>query len=229
MDDALPVAYRPILVTGLPRSGTSLIAGCLERCGAFVGRCVEPTPENPKGFFENAFLRDEIDKRLLRALHADPRGVDPLPALAEVPGIRGLERVVLEALRIEGYDGRRPWLFKDAKLTLLWPAWATAFPAARWVIVRRREEDVVRSCLRTGFMRRRSGDPRFWRLFCRAYLDRLERLKASGAWWREIWPGGLVGGDLAPIERLCADLGLEPAREAIRRFVAPEHWHAPAG
>jgi len=226
MDEAIPLPYRPILVTGLPRSGTSLVAGCLHLCGAFVGRCVEPTPENPKGYFENAFLRDRIDKRLLEALGADPRGVDPLPPLERVPALADLQRLALDALRIEGYDGASAWLFKDAKLTLLWPAWAAAFPAARWVIVRRREEQVVRSCLRTRFMRRHSDDPLFWSLFCRAYLDRLERLKTSGVSWCEVWPERLVAGDLAPLERLCGELGLAFDRPAVAELVTPAHWHA---
>lgn len=229
MEESLPIAHRPILVTGMPRSGTSLVAGCLHVCGAFTGACVEPTSENPKGFFENVFLREQINKRLLRALGADPRGVDPLPDPAAVPGIQGLARLAIDALRIEGYDACGPWLFKDAKLTLLWPAWATAFPAARWVIVRRREEEVVRSCLRTRFMRQRSAEPVFWRLFCRAYLDRLERLKESGVWWCEIWPEMLVEGDLVPIEKLCAELGLDFARKPLAKLISPRHWHAPVG
>ena len=50
----------PILVTGLPRSGTSLTTGCLHACGAWVGNTV-------KGFYENEAIRETVVKKFLRA------------------------------------------------------------------------------------------------------------------------------------------------------------------
>ena len=45
----------PILITGLPRSGTSLTAGCLHACGAWVGDTV-------KGLYENEAVREKVVK-----------------------------------------------------------------------------------------------------------------------------------------------------------------------
>ena len=70
---------RPILVTGLPRSGTSIVAGSLKRCGAWLGRTVGRGHSNPKGFFENRTLREQVNKGILEALGSDPLGVSSLP------------------------------------------------------------------------------------------------------------------------------------------------------
>ena len=226
--DADSHARRPILVTGLPRSGTSLVAGSLASCGAFTGRTVGPSDANPKGFFENEFLREEIVKRLLSTLSCDPLGVTRLPDTQSLCPVDGLDRAVLAALSAEGYDGNGPWLFKDAKLSLLWPLWRHAFPRARWVLVRRERSDVIDSCLRTPFMVQHSRERDFWERFIDEYEQRLAALKQSGAWWREIRPHELVTGDLRPLRTLAEQAGLSWRETPVREFVSPRHWHARA-
>ncbi|MDA0703828.1 MAG: sulfotransferase [Proteobacteria bacterium] len=220
---------RPILVTGMARSGTSMVAGLLALSGAWVGRTLAGDPHNPKGYFENLALREGVTKRLLHALDCDPLGISKLPELAALPQVEGLAAPILAALEKQGYAGTRPWLFKDAKTALLWPIWRTAFPEARWVIVRRDESGILASCLRTPFMRQHSEDPDFWRAVIAAYRDRLDALVAwgeeSGAAVHEIDSDGLVAGDLEQLAGLVAALGLHWDAEAAGRFVAREHWH----
>ncbi len=43
----------PIIVTGCARSGTSLTAGVLHLCGAWIGKCTGPTAYKKRGQFEN--------------------------------------------------------------------------------------------------------------------------------------------------------------------------------
>ncbi len=216
---------RPLLVTGLPRSGTSLVAGLLAESGVWVGRTVPGGPPNPRGFFEHVVLREEIDKGLLRALGCDPLGVTSLPPMT-LPPVDNLRETVHRVLAREGYDGHRPWLFKDAKLTLLWPLWAQAFPRARWLIVRRAREDVIRSCLRTHFMAQHGLDERQWQRWAEAYEQRLGQLRRRVCWWREIWPQRLVRGDFQALELLVRELGLPPRPARWARFVLPDSWHA---
>ena len=64
----------PILITGCPRSGTSLTAGIINKCEAWGGEMVGPTPHNPKGFFENIGLREKLTKPVLSAMGCDPLG-----------------------------------------------------------------------------------------------------------------------------------------------------------
>lgn len=220
---------RPILVTGMARSGTSMVAGLLALSGAWTGQTLAGDPHNPKGYFENLALREGVTKRLLHALGCDPLGIAKLPELATLPKGEGLAGPILAALEKQGYDGRRPWLFKDAKTALLWPLWRDAFPGASWVIVRREEAGILASCLRTPFMRQHSKDPDFWRAVIAAYRDRLDALVAwgaeSGAAVHEIDSDDLVAGNLEPLATLAARLDLHWDAAAAGRFVAREHWH----
>lgn len=146
---------NPILVTGFPRSGTSLTCGILHACGAWFGNTCGPTRWNRKGQFENQRIRDHFVKALLSQVGADPRGQSPLPPPAfsnggEVPGMR------LNILReIQKQGGRQNFAFKDPKLTLVWSAWDKAFPEAKWVITVRSRQEVEASCRKVGFIKNR--------------------------------------------------------------------------
>ena len=120
---------RPILVTGIPRSGTSLVAGCLHACGAWVGETLAGNASNPEGYFENRALREGIVKPQLRQAGGDPLGVRRLPRLAGLPVQPLLGGQVLGQLSRQGYAGDVPWLYKAAKLTLLWPVWQVGVSA----------------------------------------------------------------------------------------------------
>ena len=227
-DTASDLMARPVLVTGIPRSGTSLVAGCLHACGAWTGQTQLGNKSNPDGFFENVVIREQILKPLLLQSGADPLGVRKLPSLSELPNQPLLGGQVLQLLFMQGYDGGARWLCKEPKLTLLWPVWRLAFPWARWVIVRRRSDDIVESCLRTDFMRQHSQDPEFWEDWVRAYEQRLDILKVSGVQWREVEAAQLVSEGAASLRSLVDDLGLEWNGAKVSELIKPRHWHAPA-
>ncbi|MGB0670782.1 MAG: hypothetical protein ACPGNT_04750, partial [Rhodospirillales bacterium] len=71
-----------------------------------------------------------------------------------------------------------------------------------WVIVRRPEDDIIRSCLNTSFMAAHSTDPAFWRRFVDAYLERLEALKATVGDWTEVMAADAVQGRFAALRRI---------------------------
>ncbi|MDP3584460.1 MAG: tetratricopeptide repeat protein [Thiobacillus sp.] len=216
----------PIFVLGIPRSGTSMIAGALHHCGAWIGETVPGGPSNPEGFFENVMLRERVLKPMLSHQGADLLDVRAMPELDRLTPQSGLKDQVLRQLSIEQYPGGdQAWLYKDGKLSLVWPLWRDAFPNARWVIVRRPADDIVRSCLHTNFMSQHSFDPQFWRAWVRQYEQRLEALKASGVWWREIDSHDTVS-DLSTLRTLVQDLGLQWNEPAVRSFIKPQHWHA---
>ena len=229
-NDSVPEADRwlpqPVFVTGIPRSGTSLVTGCLAACGAWAGNTLPGNASNPTGYFENAAVREGVLKAQLRQLDADPLGVKQLPPLSGQPPQPRLGAQLLTLFTEQGYTETGPWLYKDAKLTLVWPVWRSAFPHARWVIVRRPTEAILDSCLRTDFMRQHSDSPEFWRRWVRMYEQRLEILKASGAWWREIDAQRLIAEGAAALQPLVSDLGLSWNAEGVADLVRPQHWHA---
>jgi hypothetical protein len=193
-----------------------------------VGETLKGNASNPTGYFENKALREGVLKAQLNQMGADPLGVRLLPPLSGQPLQPTLGAQVLTLLNQQGYRETGPWLYKDAKLTLLWPMWRRVFPRARWVIVRRRAEAIVDSCLRTDFMRQHSGDPAFWQQWVQAYQLRLDILKASGVWWRELEAERLIDEGPVALASLVKDLDLTWNAAAVESLVRPQHWHAPA-
>ena len=216
----------PIFVLGLPRSGTSLIAGILEICGTWLGNTVPGGGvENPKGFFENIYLREQVNKKILSSLGADTLGVKRLPALESLPPVNGLKPVIRSGLEENGYDYSRPWLFKDAKLTLLWPIYHSAFPNAHWIIVRRDTKHIIASCLNTSFMKTHSRDHQFWAQWADEYLARLDALKSSQCTWSEIWTPKIINGEFDELATLVQQLDLQWRTKAVQQFINPHYWH----
>jgi len=216
---------RPIFVTGVPRSGTSLVAGALGIAGAWLGRSVPGNQSNPKGYFEHTTIREKIVKPLLEGLQCDPLGVQRLPALAQLPQVNNLRDVCRNLLEAEGYSYDARWLYKDAKLSLLWPLFADAFSDAHWVIVRRNHDDIVRSCLRADFMAQHSSNENLWSKWVDQYNQRLELLLRSENNCSEIWPQHLVQGDFSALEQLIARLDLDWDEQRTREFILPGAWH----
>ncbi len=217
---------KPILVTGLPRSGTSLTAGLLSLCGAWTGTTVEGTKDNIKGFFEHVGLRETVNKGLLIDLKCDPLGVRNLPPTEGLPPVPDFKEVVSNIVLADGYDGKQPWLFKDAKMLLLFPYYKEHFPNATWVIVKRKREDVIDSCLRTGFMRQHTEDLAYWDAWAQEYERRIELLKESGVKYHEIWASDLFNSERREVLRkLVKKLKLKWNENKVQDFIEPKVWH----
>jgi len=215
----------PILITGCPRSGTSLTAGIIDLCGAWGGECVPGNRDNPRGFFENWPIKRDLVKPYLRSIGADDRGQKPLPPrkLEPVPWWR---EAVVDSIVDQGYNINvgSVWYVKEAKACLMWQVWHHAFPDATWVIVRRRAETIARSCLATGFMRAYS-DFAGWMRYVKEHEARFEIMKAAGLKYIEVWPERAVRGDLLEFESLITRLGLQWDAAAVKEFIMPEVWH----
>lgn len=206
-----------------------MFAGILSRLGVWTGNTIPPTNENPLGFFEHRIIRENVTKRVLRDLGSDPLGVRSFPGLEADYDCTWLRQAVLNAIKADGYR-QGPWLYKDAKLTLLWQHWAEAFPCAQWVIVRRDKEQVIDSCLRTVFMRQHSKDRAFWEAFATEYYWRLFNLANSGEFVRYIDAGYLIKGDHGQLIEVLKDVGIEYDADVVNQFVSPSYWHSkPAG
>lgn len=217
---------RPVLVLGMPRSGTSMTTGLLGLAGLWLGWTVPGDAFNPRGYFENVILRDGWEKPLLASLGADPLGVHPLPDMVEAAKpVEGLPGKIRRLLSMQGYDERQVWGFKGAKMTLLWPQWHAHFPQTRWIIVRRNPDDIVRSCLRTPFMAQHSTEPSFWYAFIAEYEKRLDALKASGADCWEVSTEDLAAGRFDALASVAEALELRWNEAAAREFVQPSYWH----
>jgi len=217
------MTHDPILITGCARSGTSMVAGIFDTCGAFGGKLAGPNPWNRKGMFENTEIRNDVVKPWLRSVGADPLGQDPLPSREMCERDRRLAiswRTAIEGvMRRHGYK-EGPWFYKGAKMCLMWQVWDAAFPDARWIIVRRRDEGIVTSCLKTSFMRKRLGQEG-WLAWIASHKERFAEMSEGVTNYAEVSSDEIVAGDLCGVRRLVAAGNLSWDVDAVEKFVDP--------
>ena len=127
----------PIVIVGVPRSGTSMIAGVFAAHEVWTGTCRDPDENNPRGYYENVHVKNDI-KRLFRL--AVKAGMMP-------DGVDGWMTLVKQALQRDRYPGG-PWLMKHG--VLYWPIWHEFKPM--WVTVRRPPHDCLGSCISSGIL-----------------------------------------------------------------------------
>lgn len=146
----------PVIVIGMHRSGTSLVAGILARLGVYLGPKVR-LPDRGAEAEKQVLLRagyaeaEEfvyLNDDLLRAGGATWDRVEPfLARLEERPfaaaRVARLQRATAGSLRWDylaamprQYSGA--WGWKDPRTTLTLPLWLALFPEARVVYVRRK-------------------------------------------------------------------------------------------
>lgn len=225
---------NPILITGIPRSGTSMTAGVIHLCGAWGGEMSGPNNHNQKGMFENTQLRNEVIKPYLRSIKCDPKGQFPLP---DIDRYRGLKKEFVDEWQnkvmsvVESqtdpkhgkWDENKRWFYKAPKMCLMWPIWAEAFPNAKWLIVRRDDRDIVESCMRTSFMsyyQYREG----WYKWISEHKDRFTEMSFAGLDIKFIWPEQMVLGNFREMECVIDWLGLDWDYKKAKEFIAPELW-----
>jgi len=229
---------EPIFLTGCARSGTSMVAGIINVCGAFGGKMSGATRNNEKGMFENARIRNEIVKSYLKDSGVDRLGQYPLPDVDNitipVDWRKRVEQVILD----EGYN-EGVWMYKGAKMCLFWPVWHYAFPNAKWIIVRRRTGDIVQSCLKTGFMRafavernRKAvsvkDEKDGWLWWARQHEQRFIEMISAGLNCKQVWPERMVNGDYSQMYEMLewVGLGWKSKTVEIANFIEPKLWHA---
>ena len=136
----------PIIVVGNYRSGTSITAGVLHACGAWIGTATPANQHNPKGYFENEALKSLLHLMLMWSRYNDS---DKLPP-DDLRGFAMFDRFhyLLElAMRGDGYSGGVR-VFKNTKIVLFWRYFHQVYPNAKWVIVRRDASKIVESLQR---------------------------------------------------------------------------------
>jgi hypothetical protein len=217
----------PILITGCSRSGTSVVAGVINLCGAFGGNI-----SNPK-MYENKIIKEEITISYLKKLNVDLLGQYPLPDVNCLLSFRGMKKKVEQIIIEDGYE-KGVWMVKDTKMSLVWPIWNTAFPHAKWIIVRRRTGDIIDSCLKTGFMRsfhdvnnqkavEANGEKEGWLWWIHQHEKRFIEMIEAGLNCKVIWPERMVNGDFEQMKEIINWLKLKWNPECVK-FINTKLW-----
>ncbi len=228
---------QPILITGCARSGTSMVAGVINICGAFGGDMSGPNRNNMKGMFENSAIREKVVKPYLRGLGVDPMGQFPLPEIKDLKIPTDWALQIKDIMIHQGYPGGQ-WFYKGAKMALMWPIWHYAFPNAKWIIVRRKTSDIINSCQKTSFMRafRRAEfrkavgakDERDgWLWWVHQHEARFIEMMVEGVNMKMVWPERMVSGNYEQMYETIEWLGLKWNSRALS-FVDPKLWKARA-
>ena len=217
-----------ILVTGTPRSGVSVVAGVLHLCGAWGGRMSKnPSEFDGRGSFENADVRSSMMAPFFQGIDADPRGQRPLPNHVTCqhvgPVIQDVWRRRFDKIATaQGYvDGSR--FYASPRTCLVWPVWQAAFPDAKWIIVRRADEEIIDGCMATGYMdayTKQAG----WARWLDGYKWRFSSMVDAGLDVHQIWAHRMIGGHLGELRELVESLGLEWDSQRVEDFIAPILW-----
>lgn len=142
----------PIAIAGMHRSGTSMVAQFLHRCGVFLGPdtiLMEAAEQNPEGFWEHVQVV-EINEELLSLLGG---GWDYPPPLAVAWSSPRFDHLRTRAARVFAeFRQHERWGWKDPRTSLTLPFWRSVVDELQVVAVVRNPLEVALSLRhRNGF------------------------------------------------------------------------------
>ena len=199
---------EPIIVLGMPRSGSSMAAGLFAEHGVWTGSCREPSQYNGKGFFENFAIKKVIIKMQGPIVHDGLLG-QPMP---------GFRELVEAAIKRDGYESG-PWLWKGS--ALYWPCFYEFQPT--WVLCRRPSQQIFDSCRSSGIFGKDLSDERL-----REIIDLHQKVMdnlATGAKAFQVDTWKVAQGDYTSIISAVNGCGLEFDYDLTRAFVDSSMWH----
>lgn len=147
-DDSKHTRPRPLLITGMHRSGTSLVAQAFAAAGVFMGRdLLPPSENNRRGYIEPVSIIRFHDTLLA---HYDTAwwDVDGLTSNSPQPSPQSVDAA--RSLIADEFAGIQSWGFKDPRTCLFLDLWNLVLPKARYVFVARDPASVAFSLLRRG-------------------------------------------------------------------------------
>lgn len=188
-----------VIITGLPRSGTSFLTSLVHKMGFSLGPqnwLVGADKYNRYGYFESIPLNRLSDK-ILKKLDSDFH--ENLPILE----LGWIEKCSLEKRQIKNVvQNGNIKLMKDNKVIILADLYDELFPNAKWIFIQRDIEETYRS---------RFGDPLSFEQWQQITSDRLSIWQSSKPAQKALWfnyEDFKINIDQS-IERLQAHLGIE--------------------
>lgn len=140
MDRSSPAREpNPLIITGMHRSGTSLLAGFFHSSGIWLGdQLLGARPSNPFGHFEDVEIL-EFHKGVLQ------REFGHTMWAPEPPRLTASDRAKAEALIADRTAVWRDWGWKEPRTCLFLDLWAELLPGARFLFVVRHPRLVLDS------------------------------------------------------------------------------------
>lgn len=138
---------QSVIVTGMHRSGTSMVAAMLEAGGLSLGPSVDlkpPARDNPNGFFEHEGLVSVADD----VLEAWGAAWDVPPAKTASTAVWPEQLAVHARSLLDGLATEGPWGWKDPRVCLTLPFWRSLIDDPLLVICVRNPIEVAVSLKR---------------------------------------------------------------------------------
>jgi GT2 family glycosyltransferase/glycosyltransferase involved in cell wall biosynthesis len=144
-----------LVIAGMHRSGTSLLAGLCQEAGLRIGdRLLGAYPGNEAGHFEDLDFV-EWHQLVLQANGLAPEGF----VASSTPSVPAALEQSAEALVAARRAAKGPWGWKDPRTTLHLEFWRRVIPEARFLFVIRPPWEVVDSLFRRGDEAFRTNPP----------------------------------------------------------------------
>jgi hypothetical protein len=218
----------PILVLGMHRSGTSVLARTLMSLGVAVGEedallPAHPT-DNPTGYWERSDVVASHDEFLASAGYSWSQVAGMTASDFDPAALQTLEERLRKTIaRLD--QGGRPWLVKDPRLCLLLPQWSRLVDGVACVVAVRDPRDVAASILREQL--RGAFTSNFllalWEKYLRTVLADMASRRALFVSYERLLADPMR--ESARIKRALAEMGVtrlhDPSGEELEMFVDP--------
>lgn len=194
---------RNVIILGSGRSGTSMTAGILARCGYFMGNRVYPADvANPRGYFEDGEINQVNENILAPVTFKKPKGLIGRTLFRNIPGDqqRWLARIPqgttirmpshLEP-KVKSILSNVPFCLKDPRFSYTLPAWWPYLENTVFIVVFRHPKVTAASIVKEYERERRSslkdfyidfnGAVQIWECMHQHIIDNYQKL---GREWR---------------------------------------------
>jgi O-antigen biosynthesis protein len=175
---------RVLLLAGMHRSGTSMIANLLQTAGVDMGdEQLAPDIGNPQGYFEDAVVQTFHREQMAKAGITDGFTVseDQVP-IAVDDGARERAREI-----IASRGPKELWGWKDPRTALFLDLWGELLPDAKFLFVFRPPIAVLDSLMRRASNETVNADPAtglvLWRLYNSEMLRFSNAHPERSMWW----------------------------------------------
>jgi hypothetical protein len=213
---------KAIIVISAPRVGSSCLAGCLNLCGASLGKSKANVRDkfNPKGYFENYEIM-AFNRKILKDFGADIFSLCP-----SIHFDKAVEKL-LHCLIKREFSRETIFVMKDPRILLLWIFYEKVLKDLSievfFVEIRRDVKTYLKSTEK--FLGLAMKNETYREALFRMYYELGDKI--SGAYSRvSVEFEHLVKTPVEVMDRVCNEAGLTLNVKAIENFVDPrlKHW-----
>jgi hypothetical protein len=187
---------------------------------------------DPRDFLEKKLIRDRLIKPTLKHMDCDPDCLQTLPnpkrrvnlVFPTKEGNINLKEKLYRMIKSQEYNHAQRWMYKDARLTLLWRCFITEFPDADWVIARQNKQAFVNTCLQNPITFDISQSAAFWGHIAKVYSNRFDMICGHIDHVHEIQFENIQEGNLSELDALSDKIGIQFRPKQKGQKSEPRRW-----